>query len=105
MGTDFDDLLAEIEGTGWYQKRLVYFLLGPLFFVVPFAFLHQIFVLAQPSKLILKKVCFHMVQNFGVFHLKSSFVVKVLSELQTKSKTTISCFWHLSINSAALSAN
>ena len=55
MGTDFDDLLAEIEGTGWYQKRLVYFLLGPLFFVVPFAFLHQIFVLAQPSKLIFKK--------------------------------------------------
>ena len=23
----FDDLLAEIEGNGWYQKRLIYFLL------------------------------------------------------------------------------
>ena len=49
MPTGFDDLLAEIQGTGWYQKRLVYFLLGPLFFVVPFSFLHQIFVLAQPG--------------------------------------------------------
>ena len=63
--TDFDDLLAEIEGTGWYQKRLVYFLLGPLFFVVPFAFLHQIFVLAQPSKLFFSKF---MIQCFHIFH-------------------------------------
>ena len=49
MASGFDDLLAEIEGNGWYQKRLTYFLLGPLFFVVPFAFLHQIFVLHQPG--------------------------------------------------------
>ena len=48
----FDDLLAEIEGTGWYQKRLVYFLLGPLFFFMPFAFLNQIFVLSIPGKLL-----------------------------------------------------
>ena len=46
----FDDLLAEIEGTGWYQKRLVYFLMVPLFFLMPFAFLNQIFVLTAPGK-------------------------------------------------------
>ena len=46
----FDDLLDDIEGTGWYQKRLVYFLIGPLFFLMPFAFLNQIFVLTIPGK-------------------------------------------------------
>merc|ERR1711862_623919 len=45
----FDDLLDDIEGTGWYQKRLVYFLMGPLFFLMPFAFLNQIFVLTIPD--------------------------------------------------------
>ena len=49
-GSAFDDLLAEITGTGWYQKRLVYFLLAPIFFVVPFTFLHQIFVYNQNGK-------------------------------------------------------
>ena len=48
----FDDLLEEIEGTGWYQKRLVYYLLAPLFFFMPFAFLCQIFVLYIPGKII-----------------------------------------------------
>ena len=48
--TGFDDLLAEIEGNGWYQKRLIYFLLGPVFFLMPFAFLNQIFVLSIPGK-------------------------------------------------------
>ena len=46
----FDDLLAEIQGTGWFQKRLVYFLMGPLFFLMPFAFLNQIFVLHIPGE-------------------------------------------------------
>ena len=45
----FDDLLAEIEGDGWDQKRLIYFLLGPVFFLMPFAFLNQIFVLSIPD--------------------------------------------------------
>ena len=49
-GSAFDDLLSEITGTGWYQKRLVYFLLAPIFFVVPFTFLHQIFVYNQNGK-------------------------------------------------------
>ena len=49
----FDDLLDDIEGTGWYQKRLVYFLMGPLFFLMPFAFLNQIFVLTIPGKIFL----------------------------------------------------
>lgn len=52
----FDDLLAEIEGTGWFQKRLVYFLMGPLFFFMPFAFLNQIFVLRIPGKLKVMKL-------------------------------------------------
>lgn len=47
--SNFDELLKDIEGTGWYQKRLTYFLLGPIFFLMPFCFLNQIFVLHIPS--------------------------------------------------------
>lgn len=46
----FDDLLEELEGSGWYQKRLLFLLLCPIFFLMPFAFLNQIFVLHIPSK-------------------------------------------------------
>ncbi len=50
MGTtDFDDILVDIEGNGWYQKRLTYLLLCPIFFFMPFAFLCQIFVLHIPG--------------------------------------------------------
>ena len=49
MGS-FDDLLVELEGTGWYQKRILYFLLCPIFFLMPFAFLNQIFLLHMPGK-------------------------------------------------------
>lgn len=45
----FDDLLAELEGTRWYQRRMIWFLLVPLFFLMPFAFLNQIFVLSVPD--------------------------------------------------------
>ncbi len=48
----FDELLTEIEGNKWYQKRLVWGLIGPLFFLMPFAFLNQVFVLSIPGKLI-----------------------------------------------------
>ena len=58
-GSAFDDLLAEITGTGWYQKRLVYFLLAPIFFVVPFTFLHQIFVYNQNGKKQLQMYLFY----------------------------------------------
>ena len=46
----FDDLLLLIEGTGWYQKRMTYLLLCPIFFFTPFAFLVQIFVLHIPGE-------------------------------------------------------
>ncbi len=46
---EFDDLLASTWGTGWYQKRLVYFLLGGTFFFAPWAFLNQVFVLHIPG--------------------------------------------------------
>ena len=45
----FDDLLEEIEGTGWYQKRITYLILCPIFFLMPFAFLNQVFALHIPS--------------------------------------------------------
>jgi hypothetical protein len=49
MANGFDELLADLEGTGWYQNRIAWFLIAPLFFVTPFAFLNQIFVLYIPG--------------------------------------------------------
>ena len=51
MAGGFDDILLQIKGTGWYQKRATYFLLGPIFFFMPFAFLNQVFVLHIPGEL------------------------------------------------------
>jgi hypothetical protein len=51
MTSSFDDLLGEIDGNGWYQRRLLYFLLFPIFFFMPFAILNQIFVLHIPGKI------------------------------------------------------
>jgi hypothetical protein len=51
MALEFDDILDELWGTGWYQKRLTYLLLGGIFFFMPWAFLNQIFVLHAPGKL------------------------------------------------------
>ena len=39
---DFDDLVDKLGGFGKYQKRLLYLLLGPLFFIMPFPLLHQV---------------------------------------------------------------
>jgi len=46
---DFDDIIDDLGGLGKYQKRLLYFLLGPLFFIMPFPLLHQVFVLHTPA--------------------------------------------------------
>jgi len=46
---DFDDIIDDLGGHGKYQKRLLYFLLGPLFFIMPFPLLHQVFVLHTPT--------------------------------------------------------
>jgi len=45
---DFDDIIDDLGGLGKYQKRLLFFLLGPLFFIMPFPLLHQVFVLHSP---------------------------------------------------------
>jgi TRAP-type mannitol/chloroaromatic compound transport system permease small subunit len=50
--SDFDDILDEIWGTGWYQKRLTIVLMGTVFFLMPFALIVQIFVLHQPGEII-----------------------------------------------------
>ena len=50
MSGSFDDLLLDLEGNGWYQKRITYLLLCPIFFFTPFAFLNQVFVLHIPGK-------------------------------------------------------
>ena len=39
---DFDDLIERLGGFGKYQKRLLYLLLGPLFFIMPFPLMHQV---------------------------------------------------------------
>ena len=53
MALEFDDVLEELWGSGWYQKRLVYFLLCGIFFFTPFAFLNQVFVLHIPGSFLL----------------------------------------------------
>ena len=61
---DFDDIIDDLGGLGKYQIRLLvlllginniitysctmYCLLGPLFFIMPFPLLHQVFVLHSP---------------------------------------------------------
>ena len=39
---DFDDLIERLGGFGKYQKRVLYLILGPLFFIMPFPLLHQV---------------------------------------------------------------
>ena len=39
---DFDDIIEMLGGFGKYQKRLLFLLLGPLFFIMPFPLLHQV---------------------------------------------------------------
>ena len=46
---DFDDVVDELGGFGKYQKRLLYILLCPLFLIMPFPLLHQMFVLHVPA--------------------------------------------------------
>jgi len=46
---DFDDIVEELGGFGKYQKRLLYLLLSPLFLIMPFPMLHQMFVLHTPN--------------------------------------------------------
>lgn len=46
---DFDLILDDLGGLGKYQKRLLYGVLGPVFFIMPFAFLTQIFVVHSPT--------------------------------------------------------
>jgi len=45
---DFDDIIDDLGGLGKYQIRLLVLLLGPLFFIMPFPLLHQVFVLHSP---------------------------------------------------------
>lgn len=45
---DFDDVIEMLGGFGKYQKRLLYLLLGPLFFIMPFPLMHQVLVLSSP---------------------------------------------------------
>jgi len=46
---EFDDLMQEIKGSGWHTKRLLWLLLVPVFFLMPFQFLHPVLVLSIPS--------------------------------------------------------
>ena len=45
---EFEDLIDEIGGQGWFQKRLLYVVLAPLFFFLPLSWLNEIFLLHTP---------------------------------------------------------
>ena len=53
---DFDDVLDDLGGLGKYQKRLLFFLLGPLFFIMPFPLLHQVLLNDMSSVLVMSKM-------------------------------------------------
>ncbi len=46
---EFEDIIDEIGGHGYFQQRLLYGALGPLFFLLPFTCLIEIFALNIPK--------------------------------------------------------
>jgi hypothetical protein len=55
---EFEELIEEINGQGFYQKRLLYFVLSPLFFFLPLSWLNELFLLHVPSHW-----CYHPSQD------------------------------------------
>ena len=55
---EFEELIDEINGQGFYQKRLLYFVLSPLFFFLPLSWLNELFLLHVPSHW-----CYHPSQD------------------------------------------
>ena len=46
---DLEDIIEEVGGQGRYQKRLLYVVLGPLFFLLPLSWMSEVFFLNVPS--------------------------------------------------------
>ncbi len=46
---EFEDVINEVGGHGRFQRRLLYGVLGPLFFLLPFPCLTDIFALHVPQ--------------------------------------------------------
>ena len=46
---ELEEIIEEVGGSGRYQKRLLYVVLGPLFFILPLAAVNEIFSLNVPE--------------------------------------------------------
>ena len=46
---DLENIIAEVGGQGKYQQRLLYFVLSPLFFLLPLSWMSEVFYLNVPS--------------------------------------------------------
>ena len=55
---ELEEVIEEVGGSGWFQKRLLYFVLGPVFVLLPLAEVNELFVLNTPDHW-----CNHAMQN------------------------------------------
>ena len=46
---DLEDIIKEVGGNSTFQKRLLYFVLSPLFFLLPLSWMSQVFFLNLPD--------------------------------------------------------
>ena len=46
---ELEDIIEEVGGQGCYQKRLLYFVLSPLFLLLPLSFVAEVFYLSVPN--------------------------------------------------------
>ena len=64
---DLEDIIKEVGGNGTFQKRLLYFVLGPLFFLLPLSWMSDVFFLNVPDFW-----CYHpMTQYFNSTELEA----------------------------------
>ena len=45
---DLEDIINEVGGQGKYQRRLLYYVLSPLFFLLPLSWMSEVFYLNAP---------------------------------------------------------
>jgi OCT family organic cation transporter-like MFS transporter 4/5 len=72
---DLEDIINEVGGQGKYQKRLLYLVLSPLFFLLPLSWMSEVFYLNVPDHW-----CYHpMTHNLNNTELaawKECFLIK-----------------------------
>ena len=64
---DLEDIIKEVGGDSTFQKRLLYVVLSPLFFLLPLSWMSEVFFLNIPAYW-----CYHpMTQNFNSTELEA----------------------------------